>query len=100
MSYDQAREQFQVVLETWKSQEYMQIQENRQLLERASALISEKTEEFINKAIETTLRDCKLGNIQLVDGNHGRRASASERQVCPNNSLSIYIYVRLRVLKE
>ena len=64
----------------------MQIQENRQLLERASALISKKAEEFINKSIEITLRDCKLGNIHLVDGN-GRRASASERQVCPNNSL-------------
>ena len=79
----------------------MQIQQNRQLLERASALIPKKAEEFINKAIETTLSDCKLGVIQLVDGNHDRRASAGERQVCPNNSLSlsIYILVRIRVLK-
>ena len=80
----------------------MQIQDNRHLLKRASALISKKADEFINKAIESTLRDCNLGNIQLVDGNLGRRASTGERQVCPNNSLSlyIYIYVRLRVLKE
>ena len=64
-------------LETWKSQEYMQIQESRQLFERASALISKKAEEFVNKSIENTLRDYKLGNIQSVDGNLGRRG---ERQ--------------------
>ena len=89
ISYDQAREQFHVVLETWKGQEYMQITENRQLLKRAYALISKKAEEFINKAIESTLRDFKLGKIQLVDGNLGRRASTGERQVRPNNSLSL-----------
>ena len=71
----------------------MQIQDNRHLLKRAFALISKKADEFINKAIENTLRDCKLGNIQLVDGNLGRRASTGERQVCPNNSSSLYIYM-------
>ena len=57
----------------------MQIQDNRQLLERASTLISKKAEGFINKAIEDTLRGCKLGNIQSVDGNHGRLASTGVR---------------------
>ena len=71
----------------------MQIWDNRQLLERASALISKKAEEFINKAIENTLKDCKFGNIQLVDGKLGRRASTGERQVCPNNSLPLFIYM-------
>ena len=91
---DIARNQFQVVLDTWESQEYRQIQGNRQLLERASALISRKAEEFINKAIENTLKDCKLGNIQLVDGNLGRRASTDKRQVCSDNTHthSIYMY--------
>lgn len=87
ISYDKARDQFQVVLDTWKSQEYMQIQDNRQLLERASTLISKKADEFINKAIENTLKDCKLGNIRSVDGNHGRLASTGEKQVCAKNSL-------------
>ena len=71
----------------------MQIQDSRQLLERASAFVSQKAEGFINKAIESTLRDCKLGNIQLVDGKLGRRASTGERQVCPNNSLPLFIYM-------
>jgi len=73
----------------------MQIQDNRQLLERASTLISRKAEEFINKAIENTLRNCKLGNIQSVDGNHGRLASTGEQQVRPCKEL-----VRPLVLKE
>ena len=83
MSYDQAREQFKVVLETWKGQEDMQIQENRQLLERASTLMSNKAYEFINKAIESTLKSCKFGIIQSVDGNAGRPASTDGRQVRP-----------------
>ena len=87
-SYDHAREQFQVVLDTWKSQEYMQIQDNRQLLERASTLISKKADEFIHKAIETTLKDCRLGNIRSVDGNLGR---TGEKQVCPKCSF-VHIY--------
>ena len=86
ISYGQAREQFQVVLDIWKNQEYVQIQDNRQLLERASTLISRKAEEFITKAIENTLKDCKLGNIHSVDGNHGRLASTDEKQVRPKNS--------------
>ena len=72
-SYDQAREQFQVVLDTWKSQEYMQIQENRQLLNRAFGMISKKADEFITKAIEKTLKDWNLGDIRSGDGNLGRR---------------------------
>ena len=87
MSYDQARKQFKAVLETWKGQEYLQIQENRQLLERASTLISKRADEFINKAIETTLKNCKFGIIQSVDGNLGRLASTGGRQVRPKNPL-------------
>ena len=87
MSYDQARKQFKAVLETWKGQECLQIQENRQLLERASTLISKRADEFINKAIETTLKNCKFGIIQSVDGNLGRLASTGGRQVRPKNPL-------------
>ena len=82
-SYDQAREQFKIVLETWKGQEDLQIQENRQLLERASTLISDKAYGFMNKAIENTWKNCKLGIIQPADGN---LASAGGRQVRPKNS--------------
>jgi hypothetical protein len=89
-SYDHAREQFQIVLDTWKSQEYMQIQDNRQLLERASTLISKKADEFIHKAIENTLKDCNLGNIRSVDESLGRSTSTGEKQVCPKNS-SVHI---------
>ena len=81
----------------------MQIQDNRQLLERASALISKKAEEFINKAIESTLRDCKLGNIQLVDRNLSRvppRVNDKDVRITHSLTHSLYIYVRLRVLKE
>ena len=88
MRYDQAREQFLVVMNTWESEESMQIQEGRQLLKRASALISETADGFINKAIESTLKGFKLGTIQLVDRNLGRLASAGEKQVRPKNSLA------------
>ena len=87
--YDQSREQLQAILKTWRSQEHMLIHDSRGLLERASALISKKAGEFINKAIENTLRDCKFGNIQLVGGSLGRCASTGKRQVCPNNFPSL-----------
>ena len=86
MRYDQAREQFQVVLDTWKSQEDMQIQENRQLLERASVFISTKADEFINKAIEDTLKKFRLRNIQLGNEHLDRLSSTGGRQVRPKNS--------------
>src|SRR5258708_32640191 len=70
--YDQAREQFQAVLDTWNREEHMQIQENRQLLERASGMTSQKAYGFINQAIERTLQDWRLGNIQSGDGDFGR----------------------------
>ena len=92
INYDQFLEQLQVVLETWKGQEYMQIQENRQLLKRVSALISKKGEEFTHKATENTWKDHTLGKIQWVDGNPGRRASTGEQQVCPNHTHKYYIY--------
>ena len=86
MEYDQACEQFRVVLDTWTSQEYVQIQENRQRLKKASTSISDKADGFIKKAIDNTLEDCKLGSIRLVSRNPGRLASTGEEQVGPKNS--------------
>ena len=86
MRYDQSREQFQVVLETWKGQEYVQIQDSRQLLERASTLISKKADEFIDKAIENTLKKFGLANIQSVDGSLACLASTGGSQVRPKDS--------------
>ena len=100
MRYDQDRELIEVVLKDWRMGQQMEIQDNRHLLDRLSTLISARVEEFIHKAIENTWKDCTLGNIQLVDGNLGRRVSTDEQQVCPINSHSLSIYVRLRVLKE
>ena len=70
------------MLDTWKSQEYTQIQENRQLLERGSGLISKKAYEFIDVAIEKTLKEWNLGGIQSGDRNSGRGGSAGEKEVC------------------
>ena len=86
MRYSQAREQCMVVLEAWQGQEYFQIQENRQLLDRASTLMSNKADKFINKAIENTLKNCKFGINQYVDGKLGRPASTGGRQVRAKNS--------------
>jgi hypothetical protein len=62
----------------------MQIQENRQLLERASMMISQKAYTFVNQAIERTLQDWRLGDINSDDGGFGRAprgASADEKGV-------------------
>jgi len=68
----------------------MQIQENRQLLNRAFGMISKKADEFITKAIEKTLKDWNLGDIRSGDGNLGRRGSA-EKEVCSTNQF-VHIY--------
>jgi len=63
----------------------MQIQENRLLLEKASSMISQKAYGFIGQAIEKTLHDWRLENIQSGDGDPGRGprgASAGEKGVC------------------
>jgi hypothetical protein len=73
--YDQDREKFQLVLDTWTSEQHRQIQVNRQLLERASGIISKKADGFMNKAIEKTLRECKFGDIWLGDA---RRRGGNE----------------------
>jgi len=70
--YDQAREQFQAALDTWNREEHSQIQENRLLLEKASAMISQKAYGFIGQAIEKTLQDWRLGDIYSEDGDLGR----------------------------
>jgi hypothetical protein len=78
------REQFQAVLDTWNREEHVQIQENRQLLERASVMISQKAYTFVNQAIERTLQDWKLGGINSGDGSLGRgprSAAAGEKEV-------------------
>ena len=72
MAYDQARGQFQAVLDTWNQEEHVQIQENRSLLEKASIYISQKAYKSIGQAIETTLKDWKLGDIQSEDADLGR----------------------------
>jgi hypothetical protein len=62
----------------------MQIQENRLLLEKASVIISQKAYGFIGQAIERTLQDWRLGDIQSEDGDLGRGprgASAGEKGV-------------------
>ena len=50
----------------------MQIQENRRLLEKASAMISQKAYSFVDQAIERTLQDWRLGDIQSEDGGFRR----------------------------
>ena len=50
----------------------MHILNNRQLLEKASVMISQKAHTFVGQAIERTLQDWKLGNIQSKDGGIGR----------------------------
>jgi hypothetical protein len=50
----------------------MQVQENRLLLERASVIISQRAYGFIGQAIERTLQDWRLGDIQSEDGEFGR----------------------------
>jgi hypothetical protein len=47
---------------------------------RASGMISKKADEFIHKAIEKTLKDCKLGDIRSGDGKLGRRAPTGEKK--------------------
>jgi hypothetical protein len=61
----------QLVLDTWTSELNRQIQVNRQLLERASRIISKKADEFINEAIEKALRECKFGDLRSGDGRRG-----------------------------
>ena len=62
----------------------MQIQDNRHLLEKASTMISQKAYTFVGQAIDKTLQDWGLGDIQSEDGDfvRGRRGGfAGERGV-------------------
>ena len=59
-------------MDTWDREEHTQIQENRLLLEKASALISQKAYGFIDQAIEQTLQDWGLGDVQIEDGGLSR----------------------------
>ena len=62
----------------------MQIQENRLLLEMESVIISQKAYGFIGHAIERTLQDWRLGDIQSEDedlGRGSRSASAGDKGV-------------------
>jgi len=72
------------VLDDWNREEHMQIQENRLLLEKASLMISQKAYGLIGQAIERTLQDWRLGDIQSEDRDLGRGprgASAGEKGV-------------------
>ena len=85
-SYEQIREQFRIVLETWNGEEYKQIRENRVLVEKASAIISQKAYTLVGQAIDKTLRNCGLGVIdrRSEDGERSRGslgASAGENEV-------------------
>ena len=53
----------------------MQIRENRVLLEKASRIISQRAYRCIDQAIERTLKDWRLGDIQSEDGDLGRASS-------------------------
>ena len=79
------------MLDTWKSQEYAQIQENRQLLKRTSGVISKKAPGFVDQVIENTLKDLKLGDIQSAAGDLGRSPSAGGKYVRSKNAL-IHVY--------
>ena len=64
----------------------MLIQENRLLLEKASVIILQRAHGLISQAIDRTLQDWRLGDIQSEDGDLGlgrgpRGASASETSV-------------------
>ena len=50
----------------------MQILENRHLLEKASAIIAQKAYTSVGQAIERTLQDWRLGDIQSEDRDFGR----------------------------
>jgi hypothetical protein len=78
--YDQDRDKIQLVLDTWTSEQQKQIQTNRQVLERASKVISTKADGFINNAIEKTLRECNFGTIRSGDGRQegGKEVSSKE----------------------
>jgi hypothetical protein len=66
-SYDQARKEFEAVLDTWSLEEEKQLQENRQILERSSTMISQKVPELINQAIQKTLKNWRPADTQLGD---------------------------------
>ena len=71
----------------------MQIQDNRHLLEKASAMISQKAYTFVGQAIERTLQDWRLGDIQSEDGDFGRGprgAFAGEKGVSVDFAWVIY----------
>lgn len=62
----------------------MQVQESLQPLERVSVMISQKAHGFIGQAIERTLQNWGLGDIQSEHGDPGhcpRGASAGEKGV-------------------
>ena len=74
------------MLETWNREEQLEVQENRQMLEKASGMISQRAHGFIGQAIERTLRQWRLGAIESEDGDLGlgrapRGASAGEKGV-------------------
>ena len=74
------------MLETWNGEEYKQVRENRTLVEKASAIISQKAYTLVGQAIDKTLRNGGLGVIdrRSEDGKRSRGslgASAGENEV-------------------
>ena len=77
-SYDKARHQLEDILNTWNREQHSHIQENWQLLERASDKIVQKAHGSINQAIAKTLQDHKLGDIQLEESAPSTRDGVEE----------------------
>ena len=72
------------MLDTWNREEHTQIQESRIVLEKASQMISQRAYKSIDQAIEKTLQDWRLGDIQSEDGDVGgdpQGASAGDKGV-------------------
>lgn len=66
-AYNRARDQFQSVLDRWNNEEFQQMQENKAFLTRAFDFISKKASGYINEAINNTLREWKLGQIETAN---------------------------------
>ena len=94
-SYDQARERFQAVLDTWNREEYGQMVDNRTLLDKASRMLSQKAYGFIGQATDRILQDWRYGDIQSEDADRDRGpqgASAGEKRVSALEYLDLTKY--------
>ena len=61
--YDQACEQYRVVLDSWSGEEYMIIQRSRQAFEGVSSRMSKNAHACIDRATKCALQEMDLGNM-------------------------------------